>query len=75
VNLTGTIDDLSSPTTDLTIDLTKITAKDLKTLSPALPLQEDISGRIRATGPLSALQLAVNLAAPNGQIVASTLRI
>jgi hypothetical protein len=57
----------------LTIDLTKITAKDLKTLSPALPLQEDISGRIRATGPLSALQLAVNLAAPNGQIVASTL--
>lgn len=73
VNLTGTIDDLSSPTTDLTIDLTKIAAKDLKTLSPALPLQEDISGRIRATGPLSALQLAVNLAAPNGQIVGSTL--
>jgi hypothetical protein len=32
-----------------------------------------ISGRIRRNGPLSALQLAVNLAAPNGQIVASTL--
>jgi translocation and assembly module TamB len=73
VKLSGTIDDLSSPTTDLTIDLTKIAAKDLKMVSAALPLQEDISGRIRATGPLSALQVAVNLAAPSGQIVASTL--
>jgi autotransporter translocation and assembly factor TamB len=73
VKLSGTIDDLSSPTTDLTIDLMKIAAKDLKMVSAALPLQEDISGRIRATGPLSALQVAVNLAAPSGQIVASTL--
>ena len=73
VNLSGTIDDLSSPTADLTIDLTRIAAKDLKMVSAALPLQEDISGRIRATGPLSALQVAVNLAVPSGRIVASTL--
>ena len=73
VNLSGTIDDLSSPSADLTIELTRIAAKDLKMVSSALPLQEDISGRIRATGPLSALQVAVNLAAPSGRIVASTL--
>ncbi len=74
VNLSGTIDDIiSSPTTDLTIDLKRIAVKDLKMVSAALPLQEDISGRIRATGPLSALQLAVNLAMPSGRIIASTL--
>ena len=74
VNLSGTIDDIiSSPTTDLTIDLKRIAVKDLKMVSAALPLQEDISGRIRATGPLSALQVAVNLAMPSGRIVASTL--
>jgi translocation and assembly module TamB len=73
VKVSGTIDDLSSPTADLTIDLTRIAAKDLKMVSAAIPLQEDISGRIRATGPLPALQVAVNLAAPNGRIVASTL--
>jgi translocation and assembly module TamB len=73
VNLSGTIDDLAAPTADLTIDLTRIAAKDLKMVSVALPLQEDISGRIRATGPLSALQIAVNLAAPSGRIVASTV--
>ena len=74
VNLSGTIDDIiSSPTTDLTIDLKRIAVKDLKMVSAALPLQEDISGRIRATGPLSALQVAVNLAMPSGRIIASTL--
>jgi translocation and assembly module TamB len=73
VNLSGTIDDLASPTADLTIDLTNLSAKDLKVLLAALPLQEDISGKIRATGPLSALQVAANLAAPSGRIVATTL--
>jgi translocation and assembly module TamB len=73
VKLSGIIDDLSSPTADLTIDLTKIAARDLKMVSAALPLQEDISGRIRATGPLSAFKVAVNLTAPSGEIVASTL--
>ncbi|TMA63197.1 MAG: hypothetical protein E6J73_09485 [Deltaproteobacteria bacterium] len=73
VNLSGTIDDLSAPTSNLTLELKKIAAKDLKTLSPALPLQQDISGSIRATGPLSALQVAVNLTVPNGQVVGSTL--
>ena len=73
LSVAGTVDDLSAPTTKLNIDLIKGSAAELKTIVPALPLREDISGRLQASGPLSALQIAGTITAADGRITASTV--
>src|SRR5205823_4508752 len=73
LNVSGTIRDLPNPTAQLTIDLTKVSAKEITKLSPAIPLREDLAGRLRASGRLSALQVSGTLAAHDGRIVASTV--
>lgn len=73
LNASGTIRDLPNATAQLTIEITKISAKEIKKLSPEIPLREDIAGRLSASGPLSALQLSGTLAAHDGRIVASML--
>ena len=73
LNISGTVDDLSSPTTKLSIDLTRLSAEEIRKLSPAVPLREDIAGSIRVSGPLSALQLSATFTAPSGQVVTSTV--
>ena len=71
LNLSGTIRDLSNPTVQLTMEIVKGSAKEITTLLPALPLRQDISARVRASGPLSALQVSGRLAAADGQLAAS----
>ncbi|HEU4341330.1 MAG TPA: translocation/assembly module TamB domain-containing protein [Candidatus Binatia bacterium] len=73
LRVVGTIDDLAAPTVKLTVDLIKGSATELKTIVPDLPLREDISGRLQASGPLSALQIAGTIAAADGRIIASTV--
>ena len=73
LSVAGTVQDLSAPTAKLTIDLIKGSAAELKTIVPALPLREDISGRLQASGPLSALEIAGTITAANGRITASTV--
>ena len=73
LNISGTVDDFSSPTTKLSVDLSRLSAEEIKQLSPAVPLREDIAGRIRASGPLSALQVSATFTAPSGEIVTSTV--
>jgi translocation and assembly module TamB len=41
-------------------------------LAPSVPLQQDLSGTVQVTGPLSALQLATTLQAPDGRVTATT---
>jgi autotransporter translocation and assembly factor TamB len=73
LDISGTIDNFSSPTTKLSLDLTRLSAEEIRQLSPAVPLREDIAGRIRASGPLSALQVSATFTAPSGQVVTSTV--
>jgi autotransporter translocation and assembly factor TamB len=73
LSVAGTVDDLSAPTAKLTVDLIKGSAAELTTILPALPLREDISGRLKASGPLSALQVAGTITAADGRITASTV--
>jgi len=69
--LAGTVHDLSAPTTALTVEAEKIAAAELRLLAPTLPLQQDLSGSVRVTGPLSALQVAATLNAPDGNVNAA----
>src|SRR5438128_4936597 len=57
----------------LSHDLTRLAAEEIRQLSPAVPLREDIAGRIRASGPLSALQSTATFTTPSGQVVTSTV--
>src|SRR5947199_341152 len=72
LDISGTIDNFSSPITKLSLDLTRLSAEEIRQLSPAVPLREDIAGRIRASGPLSALQVSATFTAPIGQMTLSS---
>lgn len=69
--MSGTLQDLSAPTVALTVEAEKLAAAELRTLAPTLPLQQDLSGSVRVTGPFSALQVAATLSAPDGNITTS----
>ena len=67
----GTVQNLSAPTTALTVEVERLAASELQMLWQALPLQQDLSGTVHLTGPLSALQLATTLQAPDGRVTTS----
>ncbi len=67
IQLSGTVQDLSSPHLAMTIEAKQLAITDLRTLAPTLPLQQDLSGTLRANGPLSALQVEAALSTPDGQ--------
>ena len=71
LKVNGTVRDLAEPTVALTIDLMKVSAEEITEMLPTLPLRQDVSGRLRASGPSSKLQLSGDLKAPDGQIVTS----
>ena len=68
----GTVQNLSAPTTALTVEVERLAASELQMLWQALPLQQDLSGTVHLTGPLSALQLAATLQAPDGRVTTLT---
>jgi translocation and assembly module TamB len=73
IEASGTVRDFAAPVTKLKLELKKVAADEIKTLLPALPLREDLSGSFSIEGPRSALKIAGDLAAPDGRIRASTL--
>ena len=73
LRLSGKVQDLSAPTLALNLELKKIAANEIRKLLPSLPLQQDLSGALHVTGPLSAFQLAGNISAPDGQLIPSVL--
>ncbi|HEV8711297.1 MAG TPA: hypothetical protein VGX03_00510, partial [Candidatus Binatia bacterium] len=70
LRVSGTVDNLATPTLALTGEAERIAAADIGTILPAPRLRQDLSGSLRMTGPLSALQLAVSLDAGDGRMTA-----
>jgi hypothetical protein len=66
VRLSGTVQNLSAPVLALTAHVEHLALADLRTLSPTIPLQQDLTGMITANGSLSGLQIAATVHAPDG---------
>ncbi len=71
VQLAGTVDNLSAPTLALTATIDKLAAADVNAFAPSPYLQEDLSGSVQLTGPLTALAVNTALAAPDGRVSAA----
>lgn len=71
LRLSGDVHNLSAPVVALTADLERLSTQDVTSLAPTLPLQQDLSGRIHMSGPLSALQIAAEVQAPDGRAAAT----
>jgi autotransporter translocation and assembly factor TamB len=67
VQVSGTVHNLAAPDTELTVTINPLAAAEVRTLFPSVPLQEDLSGSVHLTGPLSALQINATFTVPNGQ--------
>ncbi|MBI3801021.1 MAG: translocation/assembly module TamB domain-containing protein [Deltaproteobacteria bacterium] len=72
VQIAGSVHDLSAPIVALTVDITQLASGDVQRLAPSVPLQQDLSGTLQVSGPLSALQLEATLKAPDGRVTTTT---
>ena len=59
---------LTAPVLAITANIEHLALADLRTLSPTIPLQQDLTGMITAHGPLSGLQIAATANAPDGVV-------
>ncbi len=71
LSVSGSVSQLSNPEVKLDIEIAKVSAKELTSLFPSLPLRQDVLGRLRASGPFSALELSGRLVAPDGLVTVS----
>ncbi len=71
VQLSGTIDNLSAPTLALTAAIEKLAAADVGMLAPSPYLQQDLTGSLQITGPLSSLEVNTTLETPDGRVAAA----
>lgn len=71
LRVSGTVHDLAAPTLALVVEAERLAATELRTLLPTVPLQQDLSGTLRVTGPFSALELVTTLEAANGYMTAA----
>ena len=71
IQLSGTVDNLASPTLMLKAAIEKLAAADVGLFLSEPRLQQDLSGTIQATGLLSALKVDLALAAPNGRVTSA----
>lgn len=69
MQISGTMQDLASPRLDVTAEIERLAIADLRVLAPTAPLQQDLSGRLQANGPLSALQVQATASMPDGQVM------
>ena len=67
VRVSGTVQNFDAPATELAVTISPLAAAEVRMLFPSVPLQEDLSGTVHLTGPLSALQINATIAVPNGQ--------
>jgi autotransporter translocation and assembly factor TamB len=72
LQVAGTVNDLSTPTLAITADIERLASSDVQLLAPSVPLQQDLSGTVQVTGPLSALQLTATVEAPDGRVTTTT---
>lgn len=68
VQLSGTVQNLTDPVVAATARAEHLALADLRTLSPTIPLQQDLTGTITAQGPLSDMQIAATVSAPDGVV-------
>ena len=71
LRLSGEVRDLAKTDTALSLELNNIAVAEVKLLLPDLPVQQNLSGLIRITGPSSALRLTGNLKFPDGAVSTS----
>jgi autotransporter translocation and assembly factor TamB len=68
LHLAGTLDNLADPTIALTLDVKNLAAVDVATVVPSPRFQQDLTGQMQLSGPLSALQIHAALTAPSGKV-------
>lgn len=68
LQLSGTVENLATPTLALTAKIEELAAADIAMFVPTPRLLQDLSGSVQVTGPLSALQVGATLEAPNGRV-------
>ena len=68
VRISGTVENPAEPVLSMTANVEHLALADLRVISPTIPLQQDLTGTITANGPLSALQVAANVQAPDGTV-------
>jgi autotransporter translocation and assembly factor TamB len=71
LQLAGTVQNFDAPVFELTADVARVSATELRVLWPASPLQQDLTGRVQLHGSLQDLTAQANLQAPNGKVVAT----
>jgi autotransporter translocation and assembly factor TamB len=67
IQVSGTVTQPSSPTLSLTADVERLDVADVQLFAPSVPLQQDLSGTVRAVGPLSALHVGATVQTPDGR--------
>jgi autotransporter translocation and assembly factor TamB len=73
LRIAGTVRDLKEPTVAITLELARGAAEEITEMFPAVPLRQDISARLKASGPLSKLQVSGALKALDGQVDTSVV--
>ena len=70
LQVSGTVENLAAPLFDLTAEVSRVSASELRALLPASLLQQDLSGRVRLNGSLQNLTAKTDLQAPDGKATA-----
>lgn len=68
IRVSGTMKDLAAPVVEATANVQRLALVDLQAVSPTIPLRQDLTGTMTATGPLSELRIAATAQAPDGGI-------
>jgi hypothetical protein len=73
LRLSGELKNFSAPQLALTAQVERLAADDVRSVAPSVPLQQDLTGALHVSGPVSALTINAATRAPDGRVHVAAL--